>query len=226
MTQPWPSACARPICARATRFIFAVHVPVIALALSPALFQWPMLLLPTQIALLQLIIDPACSVVFEAEPQAADIMTRAPRPASATPFEWRHLAPAILQGLALATILLLGAWAMQGWDWSGHAAQVRTAVFMTLVPGLFLLVLANRDVSQPLWASLRLSNRWLWRMALGVLILLALALGLPWLRRVMGLAVPSPTALAMVLGLLSVTLLALEALRRLDQWAGKGASTR
>ena len=97
---------------------------------------------------------------------------------------------------------------------------------MTLVPGLFLLVLANRDVSQPLWASLRLSNRWLWRMALGVLILLALALGLPWLRRVMGLAVPSPTALAMVLGLLSVTLLALEALRRLDQWAGKEAPAR
>jgi Ca2+-transporting ATPase len=201
----------------ATRFIFAVHVPVIALALGPALLHWPMLLLPVQIVLLELIIDPACSVVFEAEPQAAGIMQRAPRRRQASPFEQQNLAPALLQGAGLAAMLLLGTWAMLRWGWGADAgaAVLRSTVFITLVLGLFLLVLANRDPRRTLRANLSLPNPWLERMALGVVLLLALALGLPWLRQVMGLAIPTPAELVVVAVLLASTAAWLEVVRRL-----------
>jgi Ca2+-transporting ATPase len=59
---------------KATRFVFAVHLPIVALALAPTLLHWPALLLPVHIVLMELLIDPACSIVFEAEPEAPGIM--------------------------------------------------------------------------------------------------------------------------------------------------------
>ena len=78
---------------KAIRFVFAVHVPIIALALVPALLPWPVLLLPVHIVLLELLIDPACSIVFEAEQESPGLMQRPPRPLSDSPFGWDHLGP-------------------------------------------------------------------------------------------------------------------------------------
>jgi P-type Ca2+ transporter type 2C len=195
----------------ATRFIFAVHVPVVALALGPALFHWPVLLLPAQIVLMELLIDPACSVVFEAEPQAGDIMDRPPRAANASPFSVSNVGYAILQGVGLAAILLWGAWWMVLQNWQqGH---IRATVFLGLVLGLFLLVLANRDLPHSLFANALLRNAWLLRMLLAVLVMLVLIVSVPWLRQVMGFATPPVTALAMVAGILLATTVWMEALR-------------
>ena len=60
---------------KAIVFVVAVHVPIVGLSIVPVLLGWPMLLMPVHILFLQLIIDPACSVVFEAEPLEADAMT-------------------------------------------------------------------------------------------------------------------------------------------------------
>jgi P-type Ca2+ transporter type 2C len=196
----------------ATRFIFAVHVPVIALALGPVLFHWPMLLLPVQIMLLELLIDPACSVVFEAEPQAADIMNRPPRSPDASPFAVNNLVYAILQGLGLAAALLGGAAAMVSWGWEG--SSIRATVFIALVLGVFLLVLANRDLQHSLAASLRQRNPWLARMLVGVLAMLALVFGVPWMREVMSFSIPQPMALGFCALMLLAAAAWTEALRR------------
>jgi Ca2+-transporting ATPase len=184
----------------ATRFIFAVHVPVAALALVPVLFHWPVLLLPVQIVLMELLIDPACSVVFEAEPEAADIMDRPPRTASASPFAMYNIGYALLQGAGLAVVLLVSAWWMlsNGWE-QGH---IRATVFLSLVVGLFLLVLTNRDLRQSLFYSLKLHNTWLVRMIFAVMAILALIAGLPSLRQVMGFTIPP--AEAVTIGFVSV----------------------
>jgi Ca2+-transporting ATPase len=71
---------------KATRFVFAVHLPIIALTLIPALMQWPDILQPVHIVLLQLLIDPACAIVFEAETAAPNVMNRPPRSAFSSPF--------------------------------------------------------------------------------------------------------------------------------------------
>ena len=60
--------------------MLAVHVPIAGLALLPLLFGLPLVLVPVHIAFLELVIDPACSVVFEAEAEEADVMQRPPRP--------------------------------------------------------------------------------------------------------------------------------------------------
>jgi P-type Ca2+ transporter type 2C len=195
----------------ATRFIFAVHVPVVALALGPVLFHWPVLLLPVQIVLMELLIDPACSIVFEAEPESADIMDRPPRAQSASPFAINNISYALLQGAGLAAVLLGSAWAMvsRGWE-QGHT---RVTVFAGLVLGLFLLVLANRDVRRTLFASLRLRNVWLTRMLLFVIGVLALIFAVPWLRQVMGFAIPAPVAMGVVAVIVLAAVVWMELLR-------------
>src|SRR5580765_4637910 len=64
---------------KAMTYIVAVHVPIAGMSLLPVLFGWPLALLPVHILFLELVIDPACSVVFEAEAEEADVMHRPPR---------------------------------------------------------------------------------------------------------------------------------------------------
>ena len=64
---------------KAMGFIFAVHVPIAGLALLPLIFGLPILFGPMHIAFLEMVIDPVCSLVFEAETEEDDVMRRPPR---------------------------------------------------------------------------------------------------------------------------------------------------
>ena len=196
---------------KAVRFVFAVHIPIIALALVPTLLHWPVLLLPVHIVLLELLIDPACSIVFEAEPEAEGLMERAPRPVADSPFAAAQLLYSVLQGLGMAAVLLAGqAWLIDhGWS---HA-QGRSVVFGTLVLGVMLLIWANRDLSRPAWFGITDRNPWLWGMAAGMALLLLSVLGIPWLRALMGLEWPGPQGLAVAGVLLALCLAWLELVR-------------
>ena len=72
---------------KAIAFIIAVHIPIVGLSLIPVMMGWPIMLMPVHIFFLQLIIDPVCSIVFEAEPEEADIMRRPPRSPDARLFD-------------------------------------------------------------------------------------------------------------------------------------------
>ena len=65
---------------KAMSFILAVHVPIAGLALMPLLFGMPILFSPVHIAFLEMVIDPVCSLVFEAETEEDGVMRRPPRP--------------------------------------------------------------------------------------------------------------------------------------------------
>ena len=65
---------------KAVGFIFAVHVPIAGLALAPLVFGLPVLFGPIHIAFIEMVIDPVCSLVFEAEVEEDDVMRRPPRP--------------------------------------------------------------------------------------------------------------------------------------------------
>ena len=64
---------------KAMAFIFAVHVPIAGLALLPLVSGLPILFGPMHIAFLEMVIDPVCSLVFEAETEEDDVMRRPPR---------------------------------------------------------------------------------------------------------------------------------------------------
>ena len=196
---------------KAVRFVFAVHVPIIGLALVPTLLHWPVLLLPVHIVLLELLIDPACSIVFEAEAEDSDTMARAPRPVSDSPFAAAPLLWSVLQGLGLAAVLLGGqAWLVhQGW----HPDQGRTVVFGTLVLCVLLLILANRDLSRPALLGVTDPNPWLWRIAAAMVVVLAAVMGIAWLRHLMGLALPGAQGAVVAGCLLALCLVWLELVR-------------
>ena len=196
---------------KAVRFVFAVHVPIIGLALVPTLLHWPVLLLPVHIVLLELLIDPACSIVFEAEAEDSDTMARAPRPVSDSPFAAAPLLWSVLQGLGLAAVLLGGqAWLVhQGW----HPDQGRTVVFGTLVLCVLLLILANRDLSRTALLGVTDPNPWLWRIAAAMVVLLAAVMGIAWLRHLMGLALPGAQGAVVAGCLLALCLVWLELVR-------------
>ena len=129
---------------QATRFVFAVHVPVIALALVPALLGWPVLLLPVHIVLLELLIDPACSVVFEAEPEADDLMSRPPRRRGRSPFSRANATGGTAAGTGTRGAAARGECPAAGAGASATAKHAST-VFVALVIDVLLLTLANRQ---------------------------------------------------------------------------------
>lgn len=188
---------------KAMSYILAVHVPIAGMALLPVLFGWPALLFPMHIALLELIIDPACSIAFENEPAESDLMQRPPREVHTPLFGGATLWLALLQGLGVL-VAVLGAFA-----WAAPRlpeAEARALAFATLVVGNLALILSNRSATEPVWVTLRKPNRSLWVvLALAAALLLA-ALYLPWAVAVLRFA-PLPwheLAAACGLGLLSV----------------------
>ena len=61
---------------KAMAYILAIHVPIAGMSLIPVLLEWPLIFFPIHVVFLELIIDPACSIAFEAEPEEADVMLR------------------------------------------------------------------------------------------------------------------------------------------------------
>ncbi len=140
-------------------YILAVHVPIAGMALFPVLMGWPSVLFPLHIAFLELVIDPACSMVFENEPSESDVMQRPPRNVNTPLFGGATLALALLQGLAVLTVVT----AAYAWG-SAHMAEnaARAFAFATLVTGNIALIFSNRARTGTVWASLRTPNPTLW----------------------------------------------------------------
>jgi Ca2+-transporting ATPase len=158
-------------------YILAVHVPIAGAALVPVLLGWPVLLYPIHIAFLELIIDPACSMVFENEPPEGDLMRRPPRDAKAPLFAGLTLWLALAQGLGVLLVLLAGtAWSATRLD----EDQVRAFAFTTLVLGNLGLMFGNRTQRASLLAALRTRNPALWIVSAAASAFLLLAGYQPW----------------------------------------------
>lgn len=128
---------------KATEFIFAVHIPIGGLALTPLLTGWPIILGPIHIALLELVIDPMCSLSFEAEPEEPDIMNRPPRAPDSPLVSRVLLGWSALQGVvALAGLIALAAWTQfSGMD----DAHFRSTCFAALICAVLVLIVVNRS---------------------------------------------------------------------------------
>jgi Ca2+-transporting ATPase len=126
---------------KAMSFVLAVHVPIAGLALFPLAAGMPLMLAPAHIALLEMIIDPVCSVVFEAETEEQDVMRRPPRPRSRSLFGRAGLWVSIAQGaVVLAAVGGLYVWTQS----SGHATAARTVSFLALAMAFVGLAQVNR----------------------------------------------------------------------------------
>jgi P-type Ca2+ transporter type 2C len=163
---------------KAMGFIFAVHVPIGGLALLPLLFGFPILFAPTHIAFLEMVIDPVCSLVFEAETAEADVMRRPPRAPRAPLFSGALMSWSMLQGgLVLA---LVAAIFLFGLGRAMPEGEVRALTFFSLVLSILGLILVNRSFSTSLLTALRRPNSALVAVLAAVAVMLSLTLVWPW----------------------------------------------
>lgn len=160
-------------------YTLAVHVPIVALALLPVLFGLPLVLAPLHIAFLELVIDPACSIVFEAEAGSGELMARPPRRHDEPLLSARHVLLSLLQGGAVSTTVVgLYAWLLSVGQPAGLAS---TAAFVLLVAGNAALILPSRAGSLrglDLFKGLTPVSRWVLG---GTLLALCAITTVPWL---------------------------------------------
>ena len=161
----------------AMRYLIAVHVPTAGMSFLPLAFGWPVLFYPVHIVFLEFIIDPACSVAFEAERSEEGAMRRPPRQPAEPLFGARMLAVSLGLGLSLLTSVgLVYAWAAASGRPDG---EVRALGFASVVFGNLALILATRSRDRALLAVLARPNPALWWIVGGTLAALAGALYVP-----------------------------------------------
>jgi Ca2+-transporting ATPase len=159
---------------KAMGFIFAVHVPIAGLALLPLILGLPIIFGPVHIAFLEMVIDPVCSLVFEAETDEEDVMRRPPRVPDEPLFSWPLIGWSILQGaLAFGLVAIIFTTALH------HGMppdEARALAFFSLVLSIVSLILVNRSFSTSLVAAFRRPNPALAWILLAIAAILGLSL--------------------------------------------------
>ena len=198
---------------KAMGFIFAVHVPIAGLALLPLLFGLPILFGPVHIAFLEMVIDPVCSLVFEAETEEEDVMRRRPR----TPDEPLFSAPLIAWGLLQGAFAfaLVAAIFVVAFKREMPEEEVRALAFFSLVLAIVGLIFVNRSFSASLVTALRRPNPVLSLVLLAVTTILSVTLLWPFARGLFRFGPLHLDDLALTLGAGVLVLVFLELLKPL-----------
>ena len=197
---------------KAMAYLVAVHIPIAGMSLIPVLFKLPLVLLPIHIAFLHLIIDPACSIVLEAEPAEPNVMKRPPRKPKEPLFGRKTIRLALLQGLGSLAIVLvtfgIAVYRKQG------ELDARALTFTTLMLANLGLILSERSSSRLSLKVLRSPNAALWWVVGGGLVFLALVLYVPFLRQLFSFSFLHPIDLAICLAGGAISLLWFELLKQ------------
>ena len=198
---------------KAMSFIFAVHVPIAGLALLPLLFGLPILFGPVHIAFLQMVIDPVCSLVFEAETEEDDVMRRAPRAPDAPLFSGPLIGWSLLQGaFAFGLVACIFVVAFRR---GMPEEEVRALAFFSLILTIVSLIFVNRSFSASLVTAFHRPNPVLALVLLAVTTMLGLTLLWPVARDLFRFGPLHVNDLALTLGAGVFVLVVLEVLKLL-----------
>jgi Ca2+-transporting ATPase len=198
---------------KAMSFIFAVHVPIAGLALLPLLFGLPILFGPIHIAFLQMVIDPVCSLVFEAETEEDDVMCRPPRAPEAPLFSGPLIGWSLLQG-AFAFVLVAFIFVV-AFRRGMPEEEVRALAFFSLILTIVGLIFVNRSFSASLVTAFHRPNPVLALVLLAVTTMLGLTLLWPVARDLFRFGPLHVNDLALTLGAGVFVLVVLEVLKLL-----------
>ena len=197
---------------KAMSYLIAIHIPIAGMSLIPVLFKLPLVLLPVHVAFLHLIIDPACSIVLEAEPAEATVMQRPPRNPKEPLFGKKTLSLAVLQGGGILAIVL-AIFAIALYRKQGEF-DARALTFTTLILANLGLILSEGSTSRLSFKILKSPNPALWWVLGGGLLFLGLVLYVPFLRHLFSFSFLHPIDLAICLGGGAISLLWFELLKQ------------
>ncbi|MFA6255551.1 MAG: cation-translocating P-type ATPase [Candidatus Absconditabacterales bacterium] len=162
---------------KAMIYIVSVHIPIAGMAILPILFGRPLILYPIHIVFMELLIDPACSIIFEGEKEEANIMSRFPRDPKEPLFGKKTLFLSVLQGFfALCTVLIIFKLFIR---MGQSETTAKTAAFVTLIVGNIGLILVNRSWTHNIIYMLKIRNTALIPVILGALVCLIIMVYIP-----------------------------------------------
>jgi Ca2+-transporting ATPase len=165
---------------KALGYIFAIHVPIAGLSLIPVLFaDLPLILWPVHIVFLELIIDPACTMIFEAEKEEKNVMSRPPKDINEPFFGVRKILFSCLQGIGIIIICLLVYFI--GLKMGYSEKGVRTLTFVTLIASNISVIISNRSWTSGIVKILSAPNKAVNWIVGGAIIFLILILNIPFL---------------------------------------------
>lgn len=165
---------------KALAYIFAIHVPIAGLSLIPVFFaDMPLILWPVHIVFLELIIDPACSIIFEAEREEKNVMSRPPKDINEPFFGAKKILLSCSQGIGILFICLLVY--LVGLKMGYSASGVRTLTFVTLIVSNIAVILSNRSWTSNIFTILFTPNKAVKWVVGGAVFFLMLILNIPFL---------------------------------------------
>jgi Ca2+-transporting ATPase len=186
---------------KALIYVTAIHVPIAGLALFPILLGLPPLLYPLHVVLLELVVDPVCSLVFEAEPEDKDAMKKPPRAANESLFGRREILLALLQGTFVLTgVFGLYIWALDA-DWP--VPEARALTFIALI--VANLVLAFADSAEPGISFFDRRRIVFWTIGGSAAVVVCLVLYVPAIAEMFQLSAPDPQTIPIALGVALLT---------------------
>ncbi|MET0346753.1 MAG: cation-translocating P-type ATPase [Casimicrobiaceae bacterium] len=165
---------------KAMSYLVSVHIPIAGLGLLPVLLGGPLVLFPAHVVFLEFVIDPACSIAFEAEPAEPDVMRKPPRARGQRLIGGLPLALAILEGL-LALAFTVGIY-MAAIATSVPEPRTRLLAFAAVIIANLSLIFFTRAGGRRLWRHIVAGNRSLWLIVLGTAAAFAAVVATPALR--------------------------------------------
>lgn len=167
---------------KAMAYIISVHIPIAGITIISVLAGWPAIFFPVHVVFLELLIDPACSIIFEAEQAEANIMKRPPRDPKNPLFSKKILLISFLQGLfSLLMVFLVYKVSL---DSGQSEEEARTLTFVTIVVSNIFLIFTNRFWSKSITSLFFIPNKSMVWIVGGITLLLGVILYIPRLRQV------------------------------------------
>lgn len=211
---------------KAVGYVFTIHIPIaLASLLAPILGIAPaaLLLLPLHVVLLELIIDPTCSVILERQPAETTIMTRPPRDPKAKLLNAKTLLKSVLQGLVIFAASFGTYFITFGGNPSNAPAARAMGLGIIMLSNLFLVQVNSSDCDSVFTSMQRLAkDKVMWAVTLSTLLMFGLILYTP-LSVFLKLAPLSAGQCLLVLGVSAVSVLWYEIVKAIKR-AGKGVS--
>ncbi len=193
-------------------YIIAVHVPIAGMAALPLPMGWPLLFLPLHMAMLEMIINPVCSLAFEAEEEEADIMNRPPRLPDEPLLSKRHLLGEVSQGM----IALLGVASLAAWGFSQNLPEdsVRGLTLLAMIAANFALLISHRRFKITFLRTLMAPGRPLKIIFMVTAVLVGVFFNVPFFQNLLNIALPPWPFLGAIPLMALVVLGAVERIKR------------
>lgn len=202
---------------KAMAYIVAIHVPIAGMSLIPVLFKWPLVMLPIHIVFMELIVDPACSLVFEMAPAEKTVMNQSPRKLNVPLFSKETILFSLRQGL-VALVGVFGAFMFARYQGYSETA-VRAITFSTLVFINMGLIFINYSWSKTFLKTFRFYNKTFWLIQIMTLGFLLAALYIPYLQHLFRFSLlgPADLVISIIFAFTAIAILDVLKIRRLKR---------